>query len=209
MLAGAVQPLTCDACSIIVVSQRTHRDGKPSECILYYCYGDKIKMEQMMAGDLHGDRCALCMHAATDVSTHSCRVTVCHCAGGSSAAPSRRSRFSCTRRICCGWCHTAKTHTIAGDTRSATTTSAASIIICIMHAWLSCDVTFHSSAGVLCSCHISAKQRSTERSAKASAIAILSAATTAAIVIPLQELVTTAELAYLTSSKTSLCMPWR
>jgi hypothetical protein len=37
----------------------------------------------------------------------------------------------------------------------------------------------------------------------------LSATTTAAIVIPLQELVTTAELAYLTSSKTSLCMPWR
>jgi hypothetical protein len=35
----------------------TRRDGKPSECIMYYCYGDKIKMEQMMAGDLHGDRC--------------------------------------------------------------------------------------------------------------------------------------------------------
>ena len=43
----------CEAREVMPMS---HRDGKPSECIMYYCYGDKIKMEQMMSGDLHGDR---------------------------------------------------------------------------------------------------------------------------------------------------------
>jgi superfamily II DNA helicase RecQ len=48
--------VACTACRARETSQCGGRDGKPSECILYYCYGDKIKMEQMMSGDLHGDR---------------------------------------------------------------------------------------------------------------------------------------------------------
>jgi len=58
---GARWQVTCvmlrlTRCEAREVMPMSHRDGKPSECIMYYCYGDKIKMEQMMAGDLHGDR---------------------------------------------------------------------------------------------------------------------------------------------------------
>jgi hypothetical protein len=59
-------------------------------------------MEQMMAGDLHGDRFFFNFNFIKSQSQSHTR------AGDSSVVPSLLNRFSCTRKTCCAWCPTVK-----------------------------------------------------------------------------------------------------
>jgi superfamily II DNA helicase RecQ len=120
------------------------RDGKPSECIMYYCYGDKIKMEQMMSGDLHGDRSFRIRYNAK---------IICHCGfrrrferGAITPQSFQLHKDNLLRMV--SYCE--NTH----ECRCATP-----------HSHLAASL-HRPLPGARCSCLISAKPRSTVRSAR-------------------------------------------